>query len=401
MMKYPVDRDTLKEQVRRILPEIKELRQELHRIPEVGFKEFKTAEGIRRFAKSTSVEVIPPLLETDTVCLLRGKKPGPNVTLRADIDALAVTDESGVEWSSQHPGFNHSCGHDGHAAILCGVLKTLVGLKDHIPGSVRFVFQPAEEMLGGGKRLVEKGLLQMEPTPDAVFALHGWPGIATGTLSARPGQMLAAMDRFVITICGQGSHGARPHASVDPVLTSAQVVCALQSIVSRNVDPLEPAVISVCTVHGGKADNVIPDSVTMAGTTRYLKPELRQLIEKRMKQVIEGVCESAGASYEFQYNPVYIPLVNDEAMTRFAQSVVEAYLGEEAWLAELAQNMVAEDFAYYLEQVPGVIMILGLGENHADLHTPSFDFNDEAIENGILGLSALALEALVRENPES
>jgi len=400
-MKYPVDRDTLKEQVRGVLPEIKNLRHELHGIPEVGLKEYKSAERIRSFAKSTSVEVLPPLLETDTVCLLKGKRPKPNVTLRADIDALAVTDESGVEWSSRHPGFNHACGHDGHAAILCGVLKTLVGLKEHIPGSVRFVFQPAEEMLGGGKQLVEKGLLKMEPAPDAVFALHGWPGIAAGTLSARPGRMLAAMDRFAITVCGQGSHGARPQTSVDPVVTSAQVVCALQSIVSRNVDPLEPAVISVCTIRGGKADNVIPDSVTLKGTTRYLKPELRHLIEKRMKQVIEGVCESAGASYEFQYDPLYIPLVNNKEMTRFARSVVEAYLGEEAWLAELARNMVAEDFAYYLEQVPGAFMILGLGENHADLHNASFDFNDEAIENGILALSALALETLVREDPAS
>ncbi len=401
MMKYPVERDVLKDQVGRVLPEIKSLRHELHQIPELGLKEYKTADKIREYVGATSVEVLPPMLETDTICLLRGRQHGPNVTLRADIDALEVTDESGVEWTSKHPGFNHSCGHDGHTAILCGVLRTLAALEDYISGSVRFVFQPAEEKLGGGKSLVEKGLLKMDPQPAVVFALHGWPGIPVGTLACRPGQMMAAADRFVVTIRGRGSHGARPHVSVDPVVTSAQVVCALQSIVSRNVDPLDPAVISICTIHGGNADNVIPDIVTMEGTTRYLRPELRQLIEERMRQEIDGVCKSAGASYEFQYNEGYIPLVNNEEMTRFAQSVVEAYLGNQAWLEDLPPTMGAEDFSYYLEQVPGAFLRLGLGEDHANLHTASFDFNDDALENGILALSALALEALVRKVSEA
>jgi amidohydrolase len=256
-------------------------------------------------------------------------------------------------------------------------------------------------MLGGGKSLVEKGLLKMEPQASAVFGLHGQPGLEAGILSSRPGQMMAAADWFVATIRGRGSHGAHPHASVDPVLTSAQVICALQSIVSRNVNPIDPAVISVCTIHGGSAGNVIPDTVTMQGTTRYLNPELRHFIEKRMKQVIEGVCRSAGASYEFQYNEGYIPLINNDEMARFAQSVVESYIGGQAWMKEMPPAMVAEDFSYYLEEVPGAFLILGLGKDHAALHASAFDFNDDALENGILALSALALEALVREESEA
>jgi hippurate hydrolase len=397
MMKYPIEKETLRRRIRSVLPEIKELRHELHQIPEVGLKEFKTAERIREYVRSTRVEMLPPLLETDTVCLLQGPKPGRNVTLRADIDALAVEDKSGAAWASRHPGFSHACGHDGHSAILCGVLKTLADLRDHIKGSIRFVFQPAEEKLGGGKRLVEMGLLDTDPKPDAVFAIHGWPGIPPGSLSARAGQVMAAADRFVLTVTGHGGHGARPHATVDPIVTSARLVCALQSVVSRNIDPIEPAVVSVCTIHGGDADNVIPDSVTMEGTTRYLDPELEPLIKARMEQVISGICRSSGASYEFQYDPGYVPLVNNREMTQFARSVIQAYLGEEVWIGDLAQTMGAEDFAYYLEKVPGVFVRLGLGENHADLHTSAFDFNDDALENGMTALAAIAMEALFRE----
>jgi amidohydrolase len=393
-MKHPIAKERIKKLVGKVLPEVVELRHALHSIPENGLEERQTAEKIRAFVKRTNLEVLPPLIETDTVGLLHGSKPGRNVTLRADIDALPVQETSGVSWASRHPGFSHACGHDGHSAILCGVLLVLDELMGSIPGSVRFVFQPAEEKAGGGKKLVEKGLLDMDPKPDAVFALHGWSGIPLGALTAHPGAMMAAADRFVITVKGRGGHAARPHGTVDPIVVSAQVILGLQSVVSRNVSPVEPAVVSVCTVRGGTADNAIPDEVRMEGTTRYMKAELKELIERRMTQVISGICESAGASYEFVYDPGYIPLVNDPDMTTFTRSVIRDYMGEAAWLDGHPPTMGAEDFSYFLQKVPGVFMQLGLGKDHAPIHTSRFDFDDRALEHGIMALTAITLEVL-------
>jgi len=205
---------------------------------------------------------------------------------------------------------------------------------------------------------------------------------------------MAAADRFVITVRGRGGHGARPHATIDPVVISAQAVLALQSIVSRRIDPLNPAVVSVCTVHGGRADNAIADEVVMEGTTRYMDPELMPFIRDRMDETLAGVCRAAGADYELQYKRGYLPLVNDEALTEFAASVIRAYLGEDAWAGGLARTMGAEDFAFYLQKVPGVLLRLGLGRERAGLHESGFDFADEAIESGILALTVLAVETL-------
>ncbi|HUV06909.1 MAG TPA: M20 family metallopeptidase, partial [Spirochaetia bacterium] len=366
-MRYPVDKSILAEKVKQILPEITELRHRFHSIPEMGCEEFKTAEEIRRIVGGTGVKVFPPILGTDTVCLLSGRGAGKNVTLRADIDALPIEDRSGKPWASTHPGFCHACGHDGHIAMLCGAMKVLSGLTESFNGSVRFVFQPAEEKLGGGKMLVEKGLLDEEPRPDAVFALHGWPGVQEGVLASRAGEMMAAADRFVLKVKGKGGHGARPHATVDPIVASAEIVSSLQSVVSRNVDPVKPAVVSVCTIHGGNADNVIPDEVILQGTTRYFEARMKELISRRMEEIIAGVCKAHGASYEFEYNQGYIPLVNDETMTEFSRSVVRSYLGEKAWMEGLSQTMGGEDFSFYLQKVPGTFLRLGLGENQPGL----------------------------------
>jgi amidohydrolase len=281
-------------------------------------------------------------------------------------------------------------------AVLIGTLKVLDGLSDRFNGSVRFVFQPAEEEAGGGRMMVDRGLLDAEPKPSAVFALHGWPGIPAGAIAATPGPAMAAQDRFRITVKGRGGHGAVPHKTIDPVVTGAQIVGGLQTVVSRSLEPVAAGVISVCTIHGGTTSNVIPDEVVMEGTTRYFDNKVQSLIRTRMEEVVRGICTSAGAGYLFDYNEGYIPLVNDPGKVSFLRTVVESYLGETAWIPDLPQSMGAEDFAFYLARVPGVFLRLGLGEDSPGLHSGAFDFNDESIEAGITVMSALALETLAQ-----
>jgi amidohydrolase len=389
--------DKLSEIVEEVLPEITSFRRSLHQIPEVKFEEKKTAEAIRRMVENVEgLEPRAPLIGTDVVAVLQGGADGggKNVTLRADIDALPLAEKSGVAWASKHPDVAHACGHDGHSAILVGVLRVLSQLVHRLPGSVRFVFQPAEEGGGGGKQLVEKGLLSEEPKADAVYALHGWAGLPEGVLSTRAGVMMAAADVFSIEVIGKGGHGAKPQNTVDPIVIGAQLVGALQSVVSRNVDPNEPAVLSVCSIHGGKTNNVVPERLIMEGTTRYFKQELRDVFRGRIQEVAKGICEAAGATAHVVYNEGYIPLANDEKRAAFAEAVIKRYLGENAWKDNLERTMGAEDFAYYLNRVPGVFLRLGLGENSAELHSPSFDFNDSVIKPGILTLCSLTLETL-------
>jgi amidohydrolase len=400
MLKPSVDPQDLKRRIRKILPEITAIRRGLHRIPETKLEERETSRRIRKLIADTKIELLDPYIGTDVVGLLWGTKAfrgkNVNVTLRSDIDALPIRETSGKSWASEHDGRAHSCGHDGHMAVLIGTLKVLDELSDRFAGSVRFVFQPAEEEAGGGKMMVDKGLLDTDPKPSAVFALHGWPGIPAGTIAAAPGAAMAAQDRFCIIVRGRGGHGAVPHKTIDPIVTSAQIVGGLQTIVSRSLEPVAAGVISVCTIHGGTTSNVIPDEVVMEGTTRYFDKKIQTLIRSRMEEVVRGICAAAGAEHSLEYSEGYIPLVNDPEKVVFLKQIVGSYLGEQAWIPDLPRVMGAEDFAFYLAKVPGVFLRLGLGEDWPGLHSAAFDFNDQAIEAGITVMSALALETLTQ-----
>ena len=393
-MKHAISPLELKTRIKNILPEMIEFRRNLHRFPEKGLEEFETSKKIRKRVSTIPCEVLSPIIGTDTVVILRGNEPGPNITLRADIDALEMNESSGVPWSSCNPGFAHCCGHDGHTAILMGAFLVLSDMKDLIAGSVRFVFQPGEEGFGGGKQLVEKGLLDQDPKPSEVFALHGWPGQALNTLSSGGGAAMAGSDRFTIKILGKGGHGARPHQAVDPLLTASLIVNGLQTIISRNTDPMSPAVLSVCSFHSGNADNVIPGTATLLGTTRYFDPSMLDEIKTGMERVIQGVSSSMGASYEFDYRKGYIPLVNDVHEVDFVRRTAEAWFGSSSWVDKSPPAATAEDFSFYLDKVPGAFIRLGLGEEYPGLHNPLFDFNDKAVETGITILVALVLEKL-------
>lgn len=396
-MKPTISPSELQAKVRPLLPGIVELRRRLHAMPELRFREFNTAKEIREhLGRLPNVCLRPALIGTDTVGLLRGNTPGRCVLLRADIDALRIRETTGVPYASKTPGMSHACGHDGHAAILAGSMELLAGLTDRFAGSVVFVFQPAEEEAGGGRKLVEAGLLDIDPVPEAAFALHGQAGLPVGIFTSRAGAVMAAADRFTIRVMGRGGHGGAPQQTVDPVVLSAQVITALQTIPSRRLNPNHPAVVSVCMIHGGESSNIIPDEVEMQGTVRYFDVPVRDKIKLEMERILAGLAASADARIDLDYRPGYIPTRNAPKEVAFASEVIRAYLGEDRWRWEEEPSTGAEDFAYYLEKIPGAYLHLGIGTDRPTIHHPGFDFNDAALEPGILALTALALEFLNR-----
>jgi hippurate hydrolase len=387
------DLRNIKSQIAGIVPDIVKIRHLIHQNPEIALKEFDTSALIRKLLRKARIEVLKPFLQTDVVAMVKGKKPGKNVTLRADIDALPLLEKTGAPYASKRKGTMHACGHDGHTAMLLGAALLLNRMRDQLSGSVRFVFQPGEEIVAAGKELVARGAL-LNPSPDAVFALHAWAGMPLGAVASKPGALLAASDFFTVEVKGKGAHGSRPEDSIDPILTVARIVDALQSLVSREVSSLEPVVVSVCRIAGGTNGNVIPDSAEIEGTTRYLRPELKQKIESSIRRIVKGVCDSMGASFSFKYSSPYIPTINDDRMVALGKTVALRVLGPGKWFDLTSPSMGAEDFSYYIRKYPGAMFRLGMGEKSASLHNSHFDFNDKAIASGILYLVSLALEVL-------
>ena len=373
-----------------ILPELVELRHAFHRIPEIAGKEIETSAKIRAELAKLPLEVRPPLLETDVVALLDTGRPGPNILLRADMDALPIIEETGLAYASTHPGMMHACGHDGHMTMLLGAAKVLCAMKEELPGTVKFVFQPGEEVRAMGKKLVEAGVLE-NPKAGLVSAIHGWPGLPEGAVCCRAGAMMASAAHFYITIKGRGGHGSAPAAAIDPIVAAAQAIDALQTIVSRNTDPRDTAVLSICSIHAGNSSNVIPDEVKLSGTCRALTQEVASGLEEKMRRVLSGVCAACGTSYEMDYQDQYRVSMNDP---RAVEQVKRAAADAGLRYHELPlPDMAAEDFSYYLAQCPGALIHLGLGEDHAKLHKSTFDFDDNVIANGVAYLVQLVANA--------
>lgn len=383
----------IREIAEKILPEIIELRHNIHSNPELAGEEVATSELVRNTLKFTDIELLPPFLETDVVGLLKGDESGKNVALRADMDALPLNELTDVPYKSKVPGKMHACGHDGHTAMLVGAALVLNELRDKLKGSVRFVFQPGEEVVALGKKLVEAGALK-NPEPDAVFALHGHSSYPAGAIIGRPGTIMAAAGFFKIRIIGKGGHGSKPEMTIDPILTGCRVVEALQSIVSRVVDPQDAAVLSVCRFEGGKNPNVIPEEVIIEGTTRFLKAEIGDKMPDLIERTVRGICDSAGAKYEFDYTLPYIPTVNDPKMIETAAKVANKYFGKNMWFDMERSSMGGEDFSYYLREYPGAFCNLGVGADSPAIHNPKFNFNDNALLNGIIFMSAMAMEIM-------
>lgn len=356
--------------------ELVELRHELHRYPELAFNETRTSGRIAELLASWGFEVTTGLAETAVIGTLSVGDGSRHLGLRADMDALPINEPTTNPYSSEHPGIMHACGHDGHTAILLAAAKHLSETRD-FNGTLHLIFQPAEEVGGGARLLLEEGLLARFPL-DAIFGLHNWPDVPVGQFGFVSGPAMAAVDQINVTIQGRGGHGASPHETVDPVVVAAQVITAIQSVVSRNVDPLEMAVVTVGSIHGGHASNVIPDTVDLKLTLRSFSPEVRKTLATRLPSLISSVSEGFGASASVKYIPGFPAVINHVAETEFARDLAIEVLGEEAVANTFRPRTASEDFAYYLEHVPGSFFFVGTGDG-APLHSPDYRFNDAII----------------------
>ena len=398
-----VTKTTLRDDVDEILPGIVADRRHFHENPELGFQEFKTAEFVRQRLESLGVEDIRTgINSTGVTGLIRGTADGPgrNVLVRADMDALPIHEENEVDYKSTTDGVMHACGHDAHTAILLGLTRVLMDRRDEFSGTVKVLFQPAEELPpGGAKGMIEAGVLN-DPPIEAVFGLHMSQGDPVGKIIVGAGPVMAAADGFDITIHGKGGHGAYPHECVDPVVVGAQVVTALQSLVSQETDPMDNAVVSTCVFQSGDAFNVIPDTARLAGTVRTFQKDTRDMMEKRITEVAQGVAASMGATAEVTYTRGYPATVNDEAMTDLAREAAIEAVGEEN-VVELQPKMGAEDFSYFLEERPGSYFFVGSNNEERGLtwghHHPKFDIDEESMGHGLTTMAISVMKYLTRD----
>ncbi|MGO3933117.1 M20 family metallopeptidase [Rhodopseudomonas pseudopalustris] len=367
-----------------LLPDIVAWRRDLHAHPELMYDVHRTAalvaEKLREFGCD---EVVSGIGRTGVVAVINGRQPADGqavrcIGLRADMDALPIKEATGLPYASKTPGMMHACGHDGHTAMLLGAARYLAETRN-FAGRAVLIFQPAEEGGGGAAAMIADGLVERFAI-DQMYGMHNGPGMPLGTFSLRPGAIMASTDSIDLRIEGVGGHAARPHNSIDPVLAGAKLVIALQSIVSRSVDPLESAVLSMCEFHAGSARNVIPHTAELKGTVRTLSPQIRDLMEQRVREVVAGVAQLTGTSIELSYERGYPVVVNHDAQTAHASAVAAEIVGE-GRVMDMPPLMSAEDFAYMLEARPGALIFIGNG-NSAGLHHPAYDFNDDAIVFG-------------------
>lgn len=362
--------------------DITEWRHDLHMHPELQYDVHRTAGSVAEKLKAFGCdEVVTGLGRTGVVGVIRGKNgaSGKTIGLRADMDALPIEEASDLPYKSTVSGKMHACGHDGHTAMLLGAARYLTETRN-FSGTAVVIFQPAEEGGGGGKAMVDDGLMDRFGIEE-VFGMHNYPGMPVGAFGIRPGPMMAAADALTIDIEGVGAHAARPHLGVDTVLVGAQIINALQSVVSRNVDPLKSAVVSICMFRAGNTDNVIPQTVQLRGTARSLTPEVRDLLEKRLPVVVESTATAYGAKAKLTYKRGYPVLVNHDKQTEFAASVASQIAGQDKVDTGLPPMMGAEDFSFMLNARPGAFIWIGNGAS-AGLHHPSYNFNDEVIPFG-------------------
>jgi hippurate hydrolase len=372
-------------------------RREIHAHPETAFEEHRTSAFVAKKLAEFGIEVHTGLAGTGVVGTLKGQGGGGRaIGLRADLDALHIHEQNDIPHKSQNPGRMHACGHDGHTTMLLGAAKYLAETRN-FEGTVHFIFQPAEENEGGGRVMVEQGLFKKFPV-EAVFGLHNWPGMKLGSFAIRPGPQMAAYDVFEIVISGKGAHGAMPHQGIDPVVVASQIVLGLQTIVSRNTHPLDAAVVSVTQIHGGDTWNVIPEQVTLRGTTRSFKPEVQDRIEANIRRVADGVCQAMGASMTMRYERRYPATINAAKEAEFAARVAADVVGTENVERDPTPSMGSEDFAFLLQACPGAYIWMGNGSDAGDrrLHSPHYDFNDEALAMGASYWARMAEMALPR-----
>jgi amidohydrolase len=386
--------DMLRSEADALAPALVAWRRWLHQHPELGFEERETATFVAGKLGALGLEVKTGIAKTGVAGILRARDAeGASVLLRADMDALPIEEQAGREYGSQAPGRMHACGHDGHMAMLLAAATLLAARRDDLRRDVVFCFQPGEEGGGGARKMIEAGVLDLVRVGEA-FALHLWSPFPAGTLRVRPGPIMAGNDEFTARFVGRGGHGAQPHLAIDPIVAAAQGIVALQGVVSRSIDPLEAAVVTVGSVHGGTAPNVIPDRVALEGTMRSFHPDVRRKLRERVRESLEGTATGAGCGLEWELREGYPTVVNDAAAVDRVRRAAADVFGE-ANVVETAPLAAAEDFAYFLEKVPGAFALVGAGNAARGItaphHSSRFDIDETVLPRGAELLARLAL----------
>ncbi|MBS1783569.1 MAG: amidohydrolase [Bacteroidetes bacterium] len=390
----------IKKRVAEYFPEIQAIRHHIHAHPELSFQEFHTAKFISQKLTEFGISHQTGIAGTGIVALIEGKNPDKCcIALRADIDALPITEANDVSYKSTNVGVMHACGHDVHSSCLLGTAKILQELRNNFEGTIKLIFQPGEEKHPGGASLMIKAGVLTNPKPDAIFALHVYPHLPSGTVGFRSGQYMASADEIYITIEGKGGHAALPHQTIDPIAITAQVVTALQQVVSRKSNPLIPSVLTFGKIAGGFATNVIPDKVELLGTFRTMDETWRYEAHQWIHAITEQICQSFGAKATVEIPKGYPSLYNDLELTKWAENTASAYL-ENDNIRTLNQRMAAEDFSFYTQEIPGCFFRIGTSKNDeqftAPVHNAHFDIDEEALKTGVGIFSWIALQALER-----
>jgi amidohydrolase len=407
-----IGKDPIDKAISKNLNTIIDLRHQIHQYPELGNREYKTAKLVAEHLRSLGIEVETDIAYTGVVGVLKGNKPGPVVAVRADMDALPVTEETDLSFKStvkttyldKEVGVMHACGHDIHTSVQLGVASVLASMKRSLPGTVKFIFQPAEEgpppgEEGGADLMLKEGVFD-NPKPSAIFGLHTHAALAVGELGLTIGPAMAAVDQFIITIKGKQSHGAYPHKSVDPIIMATEVVTAFQTIRSRSLSPLEPSVVTVGIIRGGERFNIIPEEVHLEGTVRTYNKDVQDLVEKRMNEILEGITLAYGGSFELNYNRGTPATINDPELCKQMIPTLERVVGKDN-LKMMDPVMGGEDFALFANEVPGIYYRLGVvkpGTTSGWIHTPTFRADDSCLEVGIRAMSNMVVDYLKSSN---
>lgn len=379
------------------LEKIRAIRRELHKYPELGFQEFKTAQLIKKELDILGIPYQDEVAKTGVVALIKGAKPGKTVLLRADMDALPINEETECEYKSLTPGVMHACGHDGHVAGLLGAAMILNELKENISGNIKLVFQPAEEGPGGAKPMINEGILE-NPKVDAAYACHLWPNYPAGKILFKDGNLMAHPTGFDIEINGVGGHGSTPEKTIDPVIIGCQAIINFQNIISRNISAMQPAVLSCCSIKAGEAGNVIPDKLTIKGTIRTFDENLTTDILNKMDSILKGLCNAYGASYNFIIERMYPTLKNDSNLFSFTKSSLINVVGEDNVVLMNEPLMGSEDFSYISNEVPSNFFFIGTKDNQEEietlLHHPRLKWDDKHLEISSKALAQVAYDYL-------